>query len=171
MGKDVQIIKCPWKSYIKEAYLVAASKLIKVCDDDSRRFKAFELLDRAMSYSGSINRVRAYLRLEIGVLIKWLNNWAGNFLRVKDYILRDLDIQKLADIFEQWSCLLKDMNFLLKNPRYIDQYFEIYSKSNAIELPNMRGNAHRTENQEAVARRYAEIDRESDANMPNLDSS
>ena len=90
---------------------------------------------------------------------------------MKDYILRDLDIQKLADIFEQWSCLLKDMNFLLKNQRYLDQYFQIYSTSNAIESSNMRGNAYKTENQEAAARRYAELDRESDAVLPNLDSS
>ena len=92
-------------------------------------------------------------------------------MRVKDYILRDLDIRKLADIFEHWSCLLKDMNFLLKNQRYIDQFFDIYSNTNAIELANMRGNVHRTENQEAVAQRYAEIDRESDVILPNLDSS
>ena len=35
----------------------------------------------------------------------------------------------------------------------------------------MRGNAYKTENQEAAARRYAELDRESDAVLPNLDSS
>jgi len=45
-------------------------------------------------------------------------------LRLKDYILRDSDVFRMADIFEQWSCLLKDMNFLLKNQSCLDQYFK-----------------------------------------------
>ncbi len=44
-------------------------------------------------------------------------------LNVNNYIVLDSEIEVLADIFQNWNCLLNDFKFLTKNGAFVEKYF------------------------------------------------